>query len=48
MKVDFVDDNTAKVRFRQHYKSEILNSAANKTLTLKKSGNRWLIVDERT
>ncbi|WP_051534754.1 tetratricopeptide repeat protein [Deefgea rivuli] len=47
LKVDFIDDDTAKVKLRQDYKSDRLSSSTVKTLTLQKSGNRWLILEER-
>ncbi|SMC16942.1 Tetratricopeptide repeat-containing protein [Andreprevotia lacus DSM 23236] len=47
VKIDFVDDDTVKVRFRQSYKSERLSTSTGKTLIMQKSGNRWLIVEER-
>ena len=40
--------NEAKVTFRQSYKSDTLTSNNTKTLTLGKSGDRWLIKQERT
>jgi hypothetical protein len=45
--VEFVDDDTAKVKLRQDYKSDRLSSSTNKTLILQRSGNRWLILEER-
>jgi len=39
--------NEAKVTFRQSYKSDALKSNNTKTLTLVKSGDRWLIKQER-
>ncbi|WP_035053255.1 L,D-transpeptidase Cds6 family protein [Andreprevotia chitinilytica] len=47
VRVDFTDDETAKVRFRQSYKSERLSSSTGKTLIMKKSGGHWLIIEER-
>lgn len=47
LKVDFIDDDTAKVKLRQDYKSDRLSSSTVKTLVLQKSGNRWLILEER-
>ena len=43
-----VHGNEAKVTFRQSYKSDTLKSNNTKTLTLVKSGDRWLIKQERT
>lgn len=45
--ITFVNDDTAKVKLRQNYKSERLSSSTVKTLTLQKSGKRWLILEER-
>ena len=35
------------VTFRQHYRSDALNVSSNKTLVMVKSGDRWLIQQER-
>ncbi len=43
-----MDGAQAKVRFRQHYKSETLNVNSMKTLVLVKSGAGWRIQQERT
>jgi tetratricopeptide (TPR) repeat protein len=43
-----VNGNTAKVTFRQSYKSDTLKSNNTKTLTLVKSGERWLIKQEKS
>ena len=48
LKIEFTDNDTAKVRFRQSYKSDRLSSTTGKTLILEKTGNRWLIIEERT
>jgi tetratricopeptide (TPR) repeat protein len=48
IKIDISNDGTAKVRFRQSYKSSSLSSTTGKTLILAKSGGRWLIREERT
>ncbi|WP_432719786.1 tetratricopeptide repeat protein [Jeongeupia wiesaeckerbachi] len=49
IRVDFGDDDkTAKVRFRQSYRSDRLTSTTGKTLVLEKSGGDWLISDERS
>ena len=37
----------ATVRFRQHYTSSTLKSSASKTVVFVKSGNKWLIQQER-
>ena len=42
------DDSSAKVRFRQNYRSDRLSSTTSKTLLMQKSGGRWLIHEERT
>ncbi len=42
-----VSDNEATVTFRQSYKSDTLKSNNTKTLKLVKSGDRWLIKQER-
>ena len=42
-----VSGDTATVRFRQQYTSATLKSSANKTLVFVKSGNKWLIQQER-
>ena len=42
-----VSGDTSTVRFRQHYTSATLKSSANKTLVFVKSGNKWLIQQER-
>ncbi|QZA78445.1 tetratricopeptide repeat protein [Deefgea tanakiae] len=47
LNVDFIDDDTAKVKLRQNYKSDRLSSSTVKTLVLQKSGSRWLILEER-
>lgn len=47
IRVEMLDDNTAKVRFRQTYRSDRLSSTTGKTLLLRKSGQRWLITQER-
>lgn len=46
-KVAVTDDTHASVTFRQHYKADTLNSATTKTLVLVKSGEKWLIQQER-
>jgi len=47
VKVSVKDDNHAQVTFRQHYKADTLNTSATKTLVLIKSGDKWLIQQER-
>jgi hypothetical protein len=43
-----VSGNEATVRIRQSYKSDTLKSHTTKTMTLEKSGERWLIKQERS
>jgi len=45
--VSFPAPGKAEVRFQQQYRSGTLSSNSVKTLTLVKSGNRWLIQQER-
>ncbi|WP_373974658.1 tetratricopeptide repeat protein [Chitinibacter sp. SCUT-21] len=47
IKVEMIDEKTAKVRFRQDYKSDRLSTSTGKTLIMEKSGSRWLIREER-
>ncbi len=47
VKITMKDDTHASVTFRQHYKADTLNSATTKTLVLVKSGDKWLIQQER-
>lgn len=47
IKISVKDDNHAQVTFRQHYKADTLNTSATKTLVLIKSGDKWLIQQER-
>ncbi|MEI7429322.1 MAG: tetratricopeptide repeat protein [Betaproteobacteria bacterium] len=46
IKVSLVGDK-ATVRFRQHYTSSTLKTSASKTVIFVKSGNKWLIQQER-
>jgi tetratricopeptide (TPR) repeat protein len=46
-KVTVTNDTHVSVTFRQHYKADTLNSAATKTLVMVKSGEKWLIQQER-
>ena len=46
-KVKFADNNRAAVTFRQSYRSANLKVASTKTLVLVKTGDRWLILQER-
>ena len=47
IKVSVQDDSSAQVTFRQHYKADTLNTSATKTMVLIKSGDKWLIQQER-
>ncbi len=47
IKVTMKDETHAAVTFRQHYKADTLNSSTTKTLALVKSGDKWLIQQER-
>ncbi|WP_232522530.1 tetratricopeptide repeat protein [Chitinibacter sp. GC72] len=47
LRIEMIDEKTAKVRLRQQYKSDRLSSNTGKTLVLEKSGSRWLIREER-
>jgi len=47
VKVNVKDDDHAQVTFRQHYKADTLNTSATKTLVLIRSGDKWLIQQER-
>lgn len=41
-----INGDSATAKFRQHYKAGSLNSSATKTITLVRSGSRWLIKEE--
>ena len=47
VKITMKDETHASVTFRQHYKADTLNSSTTKTLVLVKSGDKWLIQQER-
>ena len=47
MKISVKDDTHAQATFRQHYNTDTLNTSATKTLVLIKSGDKWLIQQER-
>lgn len=47
-KVKFIDNNRATVTFRQDYRSPTLKVTSTKTLTMVRSGDRWLIQQERS
>jgi tetratricopeptide (TPR) repeat protein len=46
-KVVFNDSGRVTVTFRQRYRSDELNISSNKTLVMVKTGDRWLIQQER-
>ncbi|MBE9610709.1 nuclear transport factor 2 family protein [Chitinilyticum piscinae] len=46
--IEFVNETTAKVKLRQTYKSDRLSSTTGKVIILERSGDSWLIVEERT
>lgn len=43
-----VEGGTATVKFRQHYKSNILTASSTKTLIMTKTGGAWQILDEKS
>ena len=47
-KVEFIDDSHASVSFKQSYRASHLHTSASKTLIMVKSGDNWLIQEERT
>ena len=47
-KVEFIDDSHASVSFKQSYRASHLHTSTRKTLVLVKSGDGWLIQEERT
>ena len=46
-KVSFDDANRATVTFRQHYRSNTFKASGNKTLLMIRSGDQWLIQEEK-
>ena len=46
--VNFNDSNHATVKFRQSYRASHMKTSGNKTLLMVKSGETWLIQEERT
>jgi tetratricopeptide (TPR) repeat protein len=46
-KVSFTDAGRVTVTFRQHYRSDNLKVSSTKTLVMVKSGDKWLIQQER-
>jgi hypothetical protein len=47
MKVEMTDSTHAKARFHQNYVASNFKASGMKTLLLVKSGNSWLIQEER-
>lgn len=47
VRVELDADGQATARFHQRYRSSNLNSNTNKTMLLKRTGDRWVIVEER-
>ena len=47
-KVKFIDDTHASVSFKQSYRASHLVTSSSKTLEMVKSGDNWLIQEERT
>jgi len=47
-KVKFIDDNHASVSFKQSYHASHLKNSTGKTLLLVKTGDNWLIQEERS
>ena len=47
-KVKFIDDSHASVSFKQSYRASHLHTSSGKTLIMVKSGDSWLIQEERT
>jgi ketosteroid isomerase-like protein len=45
-KVTLIDDSHASVSFRQTYQASHLHTSSNKTLSLVRSNNKWLIAEE--
>jgi tetratricopeptide (TPR) repeat protein len=48
MTTQFTDSDHATVKFRQSYRASHLKTSGNKTLLMVKSGDKWLIQEERT
>jgi tetratricopeptide (TPR) repeat protein len=46
-KVTFTDAGRVTVTFRQHYRSDSLKTSSTKTLVMVRTGDRWLIQQER-
>jgi tetratricopeptide (TPR) repeat protein len=43
-----IDGDSATAQFRQHYRASGMRSSANKVLVFVRSGNRWLIQEEKS
>jgi tetratricopeptide (TPR) repeat protein len=48
MTMQFIDSDHATVKFRQSYRASHLKTSNNKTLLMMKSGDKWLIQEERS
>ena len=48
MTIQFTDSDHATVKFRQSYRASHLKTSGNKTLLMVKSGDEWLIQEERS
>jgi tetratricopeptide (TPR) repeat protein len=48
MTIRFIDSDHATVKFRQSYRASHLKTSSNKTLLMVKSGDKWLIQEERS
>lgn len=48
MTIQFTDSDHATVKFRQSYRASHLKTSGNKTLLMVKSGDKWLIQEERS
>jgi ketosteroid isomerase-like protein len=48
LSTQFTDSKHAVIKFRQSYKSSQLKASGNKTVALVKTGNKWLIQEERS
>jgi tetratricopeptide (TPR) repeat protein len=46
--IQFTDSDHATVKFRQSYRASHLKTSGNKTLLMAKSGDKWLIQEERS
>ena len=46
-KVVFTENNRVRVTFRQNYRSDTLNTSSTKTLVMVRTGDRWLIQQEK-